>query len=310
MGATSGPISVTSPEGTGTSSTTFTVTPPPAPPVVSSFVPTQGGVGTQVTISGSNFTGANAVTFNTTSTTIFTVNNDSSITVNVPSGATTGFVSVTTPLGGTGSSTTKFTVTGSTRIKDITFDDGNITDPTTGFDAQTGSIRLETASPLKGADSATVTAGSSYGRENFSATDQIFISLYVRIGAIPAGQVRLVRITDQGTTVGAITIETSGKVTLRSGTTNLGATTIALKPGTVYRVGIHQKKGTGSNAVLEGFLAIGDANFTAPFASNGSQNFMTQADSLQIGASTSTGVNLTVDDIRLDTGSMPGPSAP
>jgi len=310
MGATSGPISVTSPEGTGTSSTTFTVTPPPAPPVVSSFVPTQGGVGTQVTISGSNFTGANAVTFNTTSTTIFTVNNDSSITVNVPSGATTGFVSVTTPLGGTGSSTTKFTVTGSTRIKDITFDDGNITDPTTGFDAQTGSIRLETASPLKGADSATVTAGSSYGRENFSATDQIFISLYVRIGAIPAGQVRLVRITDQGTTVGAITIETSGKVTLRSGTTNLGATTIALKPGTVYRVGIHQKKGTGSTAVLEGFLAIGDANFTVPFASNGSQNFMTQADSLQIGASTSTGVNLTVDDIRLDTGSMPGPSAP
>ena len=302
---------MTSPEGTGTSSASFMVTPPPPPPpVVSGFSPTQGAVGTQVTISGSNFTGANAVTFNTTSTATFTVNNDNSITMNVPSGATTGFVSVTTPLGGTGSSTTKFTVTGSTRIKDITFENGNITDPTTGFDSQTGTIRLETVSPLKGADSVTVTSGSSYGRENFSATDQIFISLYVRIGAIPAGQVRLVRITDQGTTVGAITIETSGKVTLRNGTTNLGATTLALKPGTLYRVGIHQKKGTGSNAVLEGFLATGDANFTAPFASNASQTLTTQSDSVQIGASTSTGGALTVDDIRLDTGSMPGPSAP
>ena len=157
-GASNGPISVTSPEGTGTSSASFMVTPPPPPPpIVSGFSPTQGAVGTQVTISGSNFTGANAVTFNTTSTTTFTVNNDNSITMNVPSGATTGLVSVTTPLGGTGSSTTKFTVTGSTRIKDITFENGNITDPTTGFDSQTGTIRLETVSPLKGADSVTVT---------------------------------------------------------------------------------------------------------------------------------------------------------
>jgi hypothetical protein len=309
-GATNGPISVTTPEGTGTSLASFTVTLPPPPPVVSSFFPTQGAIGTSVTISGSNFTGANAITFNTTSTTTFTVNNDSSITVNVPAGATTGLLSVTTPQGGTGSSTTNFTVTGSSRIKDITFENGNITDPTTGFDAQTGTIRLETASPLKGADSVTVTAGSSYGRENFSATDEIFISLYLRIGAIPTGQVRWVRITDQGTTVGAITLETTGKLTLRNATTNLGATTVVLNPGTVYRIGIHQKRGTGSNAGLEGFFATGDANFAAPFASNGSQNFTTQADSLQIGASTSTGGTVTFDDIRLDTGSMPGPSAP
>jgi hypothetical protein len=155
-----------------------------------------------------------------------------------------------------------------------------------------------------------ITTGSSYGQENYTATDEVFISLYLKISAVPSGQVRLVRIADQGTTVGALTLEATGKLTLRNGSASVGATTAALVPGTVYRMGIHQKKGTGSNAVLEGFLAAGDAQFSTAFATNAAQKFTTQADSVQIGASTSTGGNLTFDDIRLDTGAMPGPSVP
>jgi len=80
--------------------------------------------------------------------------------------------------------------------------------------------------------------------------------------------------------------------------------------GTLYRIGIHQKKGTGGNAVLEGFIATGDAAFTTPFATSSTQTFTTQADSVQIGATTGTAGSMTIDDIRLDTGSMPGPSIP
>jgi hypothetical protein len=156
----------------------------------------------------------------------------------------------------------------------------------------------------------TVMAGSSYGQENYSATDEIFISFYLKIAALPSGQVRLARIADQGTTVGALTLETTGKVTLRNFVASLGASTAAIIPGTVYRVAIHQKKGAGTNAVLEGFLETGDTTFTTPFASSGTQTFNTQADSVQIGASTSTGDTLSFDDIRLDTGAMPGPSVP
>jgi hypothetical protein len=309
--ASSGLIAVTTPSGTGTSSASFTVTATaPPPPVVSSFSPTQGAVGTSVTISGSNFTGANSVTFNTMSTASLTVNSDSSITVSVPTGASTGPVSVTTPLGGTGTSSTSFTVTGSTRIKDITFENGSITEPTTGFDSKTGTVTLETASPIKGANSMTVMVGSSYGQENYSATDELFISFYLKIAALPSGQVRLARIADQGTTVGALTLEATGKLTLRNFVTSLGTNAAALNPGTVYRIAIHQKKGTGSNAVLEGFLATGDASFATPFASSGTQTFTTRADSVQIGASTSTGATLTFDDIRLDTQAMPEPSVP
>jgi hypothetical protein len=77
-------------------------------PTVSGFSPVQGPVGTQVTISGSNFTGATAVTFNGTPAS-FSVVNDGSINATVPAGATTGAISVTGP-GGTGSSSGVFTV--------------------------------------------------------------------------------------------------------------------------------------------------------------------------------------------------------
>ncbi len=66
----------------------------------------------------------------------------------------------------------------------------------------------------------------------------------------------------------------------------------------------------GSNGVLEGFVATGDANFGAAFALSDMQTFTTQADSVQIGGTTGTVGSFTVDDVRLDTGAMPGPFAP
>ncbi len=79
-------------------------------PTITSFTPTSGGVGTSVTITGTNFIGATKVTFNTTDQTTFTVNGTGTqITVAVPTGATTGKIKVTTP-GGTATSANDFTV--------------------------------------------------------------------------------------------------------------------------------------------------------------------------------------------------------
>ena len=79
-------------------------------PVISSFSPSSGGVGTSVTISGSNFTGATAVSFNNQSAS-FTVVSSSQITASVPNCSSTGLVRVTTA-GGTAASSGSFTVTG------------------------------------------------------------------------------------------------------------------------------------------------------------------------------------------------------
>jgi hypothetical protein len=80
-------------------------------PTVTSFSPTSGPVGTSVTINGTNFTGVTAVKFNTTAATTYTVNSSVKITATVPSGATTGKISVSNG-SGTGTSTSSFTVTG------------------------------------------------------------------------------------------------------------------------------------------------------------------------------------------------------
>src|SRR6267142_1475477 len=114
-GATSGPISVTTPGGTATSSGSFTVV---NGPVISGFTPSSGRVGTSVTISGSGFTGATAVAFNGTSAS-FTVSSDTAIQTTVPAGATSGPISVTTP-GGTATSSGSFTVVNGPGISGFT----------------------------------------------------------------------------------------------------------------------------------------------------------------------------------------------
>jgi len=86
---------------------------PPAP-IINSFLPTSASPSTEVTIYGANFTGATAVKFNETLATTFAVDTDGQIRANVPVGATTGKISVTTP-GGTGISLTDFTVTSVTK---------------------------------------------------------------------------------------------------------------------------------------------------------------------------------------------------
>src|SRR5205807_533623 len=79
-----------------------------SPPTISGFTPGSGPVGTSVSISGTNFTGASAVAFNGVSA-AFTVSSATSITATVPSGATAGPISVTTP-GGTATSSSNFIV--------------------------------------------------------------------------------------------------------------------------------------------------------------------------------------------------------
>jgi len=105
-GATTGPLSVTTPGGTAASANNFTVIPAPT---IAGFTPTSGPVGTSVTINGTNFTGATAVRFNGVSAS-FTVSSTTAIQATVPAAATTGPLSVTTP-GGTATSANNFTVT-------------------------------------------------------------------------------------------------------------------------------------------------------------------------------------------------------
>lgn len=102
-------------------------------PTVTSFSPTAGPIGTKVTLTGTAFTGATAVTFDGVAAT-YTVNSATVVTANLPATAT-GRIAVTTP-GGTGTSTAEFSVTPGAQASSINMHpNGNITVTASGMDA-------------------------------------------------------------------------------------------------------------------------------------------------------------------------------
>jgi len=98
-------ITITTAGGIATSKDKFAVV-----PSIGSFTPASGPVGTSVTISSHSFTGTTEVTFGGVAATSYKAVNDTTVDALVPTGAVTGPIAVTTA-GGTGTSSTNFTVT-------------------------------------------------------------------------------------------------------------------------------------------------------------------------------------------------------
>ena len=107
-GATDGPVVVTTSAGKSSAGVNFTVTPPPAGPIISRLDPDSGLVDTEVTIHGSGFGTSGTVTFNGTTASTSSWESDE-IQTRVPEGATTGLVVVT--VGDQSSAGVTFTVT-------------------------------------------------------------------------------------------------------------------------------------------------------------------------------------------------------
>ncbi len=117
-GAT-GVISVTTPGGTATSSSSFTYNQSASAPTVTDFSPASGTNGTTITITGTNFTGVTSVKFGNTEANDFTINSVTEIIAVVGNGAS-GSVSVTTAAGTGSKSGFTFTTTPASTLSSIT----------------------------------------------------------------------------------------------------------------------------------------------------------------------------------------------
>jgi subtilisin-like proprotein convertase family protein len=157
-GANSGPISVTAPGGISTSTGNFTVANSPA---ITRLSPASGSPGTVVIINGVIFTGATAVRFNGAGA-IFNVDSSVQITATVPNGATSGRVTIVTPLGtatrpvnsdiNLTPPNAKFTPTSGQAGTSVTLDGANFSGVTAvRFGGQTATLPLSlpTALPLQ-----------------------------------------------------------------------------------------------------------------------------------------------------------------
>ena len=176
-GATTGTVSVTTPGGTATSSMRFTVVPAPT---ITRFSPTSGPVGTSVTITGTNFTGATEVRFNGTAATVFTVTSATRITAIVPAGASKGALSVTTA-GGIAISTGQFTVTIPVPV-------------------------ISSFTPLSGAAGALVTIAGS----GFSGASAVKFNGVAAAAFTVVSSTKITVVVPSGATSGKITVTTPG----------------------------------------------------------------------------------------------------
>jgi hypothetical protein len=105
-GATTGKISVTTADGTGTSGTDFIVILPPKP---MSFLPAAATVGTDIVINGTQLAGSTLVTFTGPVSVTATAATATSLHAIVPAGALSGNVSISNPAG-SGTTTAIFKV--------------------------------------------------------------------------------------------------------------------------------------------------------------------------------------------------------
>jgi hypothetical protein len=115
-------------------------------PSVTSFNPTIGKTGTPVVITGSNFTNVSQVSFNGTVQPTYTVDSPTQITTTIPSGATTGTISITT-IAGTATSSSSITI--------------DNTAPTLNISASPGSLKANETSAITFTFSEVVTGFSS-----------------------------------------------------------------------------------------------------------------------------------------------------
>jgi hypothetical protein len=205
-GVTIGPLSVTGPGGTATSGASFI-----ASPTIAGFTPAAGAGGTVVTITGTNFTGATAVSFNGVAAT-FSVSSATSIQATAPANVTTGPLSVTTP-GGMATSSSNFA----------------------------GAPAISSFAPANGATGAVVTiTGVNFGGatavkfNGVSSTNFAIVSSTSIQAVVPAGATtgRVVVTTGAGSATSASNFTVTAVLTVRksSGPLGLGAGTIVSSP--------------------------------------------------------------------------------
>lgn len=200
-----------------------------------------------------------------------------------------------------------------TRQKDITLE-GNSLSGTNGFDSTSGAeISVASSTPIKDSFYARVvcTGGAaSYGQEDYTASNDIYVSSYFRFPTNPAGVINFLEVRDASAALARVRFTTTGGASLRlvdSGGSTVG-TDFAVTANTIYRVGLHYGLGSGANGVVEMFVATGDNAFGAADRQSLVNTGTTQATRLRAGVTAAATFTIDFDDLRIDDASMPGPS--
>ncbi len=193
-------VAVTTVGGTGTGTGLFTYI---AAPTVTGITPSSGPTagGTNVTITGTNLTGATGVTIGGASATSVSVVNSTTITATTPSGTAGARDVAVTTVGGTGTGTGLFTYIAAPTVTNISPDYG----------ATTGSTSVTiTGTNLTGATSVTIGGASATG---VSVVNSTTITATTPAGTAGARDVAVTTVGGTGTGTGIFTYIAAPTVT-------------------------------------------------------------------------------------------------
>ncbi len=228
-------------------------------PVITSFTPSSGAGGSTVVLTGQNFVGTTAVSFNGVAATTFIVDAATQITVTVPALATTGAISVVNGFG-TGVSSSVFTIVQAPVLISQIYGAGGNTGATYSQDY----VELYNRSP-----SAVSLAGWSVQYASYTGTTWAVASL---TGSIGPGQYYLVGL-GSGTSglalptpnaTGSIAMSaTRGKVALSNATTAFAGSS------PVGSVGLQDFVGFGGANAFEGAVGPAPSTTTAILRAGG-----------------------------------------
>lgn len=170
-GAVTGTISVTSPSGTASSSTVFTVGSPAGAPSISSFTPAMASAGAAVTVAGSAFDvlANDQLGFNGTLA-YLTSATPTNIVATLPAAAQSGPISITTPSGSASSSANFYVIPSGYTSGQVDFI-GSITvggSPYTGTLVNSGDIGMVVFSATTGEPLSLSISGSTVSDANVS----------------------------------------------------------------------------------------------------------------------------------------------
>jgi hypothetical protein len=169
-----------------------------SPPAISS-IPSGGTVGTEIVITGANFTGATAVAFNGVPAS-FTVNSATQITATVPAAATSGPITVTTP-GGTAQSAASFTVLAAPASLPIYTNNGSLLNGFQDYSWATNVNYYNTSPIYSGSYSISVTAVAytalSLYHDDFNTAPYASLSFWINSGAAGAQGLQVMGVVNQ-----------------------------------------------------------------------------------------------------------------
>lgn len=184
---------------------------PSGPPTITGFSPSIGTAGTQVTVNGTNFETVpafNTVKFNVTTAAVSTATSTTMNTA-VPSGATSGRISLTTSMGQATSSDDFFVPTAPYTAGDVAF---------TGRVALGGNINVTLANPNK------------IGLVVFDGTVGQRISVTTSAGTFPSCGADITVYSPAGTSIGTACIGATGFIDVPAALPANGTYTILIDP--------------------------------------------------------------------------------